>query len=73
MSSTMSDKTRQHSWVKYTRTPVAAVPDPDDEHSIVVIEELTPEQTEDQAVFGCENCGVSMPGNTDSLCSGGEQ
>jgi len=72
MSIFMTD-TLQHSWVKYTRTPVSAVPDPDDDRSVVVIEELTPAQAEDQAVFGCENCGVSMEGNTDSLCSGGEQ
>ena len=60
--------TQPHSWVKYTRNPVSAVPDPDNDAEVFVIEELTPEQAEEGAVYGCEACGVEMEGNTDTLC-----
>lgn len=69
MSATMSDVTH-HQWVKYTRTPVSLLPDPDNDNEVFAIEGITPEQADEQAVYGCERCGVSMEGNTDTLCSG---
>ena len=68
MNTTM---TMQHQWVKHTITPVSTLPDPENDNEIFVIEDPADvEQAEDQAVYGCNICGVSMPGNTDSLCPG---
>lgn len=65
--------TMQHVWVKHTITPVSIVPDVDDDRQIVVIEDPRDiEQAEDDAVYGCDRCGKSMAGNTDSLCEGGD-
>lgn len=59
----------QHQWVKHTVTKVSAVPDFDDEDKIVVIEDPDDVRAaEDEAVYGCNRCGIPMPGNTDTLC-----
>lgn len=59
----------QHKWVKHTITPVSALPDLDDDRQIVVIENDDDiKEAEENAVFGCDRCGVQMEGNTDSLC-----
>jgi hypothetical protein len=61
----------QHQWVKHTLTKVSTVPDLDDDAQIVVIEDPTDvASAEDAAVYGCNVCGMPMPGNTDTLCSG---
>lgn len=58
-----------HTWVKHTITSVSTLPDLDDDRQIVVIEDPADvQQAEEQAVYGCDRCGVSMEGNTDSLC-----
>lgn len=61
----------QHEWVKHTVTSVSVVPDPENDDQIVVLED-TREQSraEEQAVYGCDRCGVPMSGNTDTLCDG---
>jgi hypothetical protein len=67
----MHTMTLQHHWVKHTVTNVSVLPDPDDDRQIVVIEDPDDVQNaEDEAVFGCDRCGISMPGNTDSTCPG---
>lgn len=68
MNSTM---TMQHNWVKHTVTKVSAVPDLEDDSQVVIFED--PEDTqnaEDGAVYGCDRCGIPMPGNTDTICQG---
>lgn len=63
--------TRQHQWVKHTITKVSTLPDPDNDNEIFVIEDPRDvESAEDEAVFGCDVCGLPMQGNTDSLCEG---
>ena len=61
----------QHEWVKHTITPVSVVPDLDDDNQVVVLEnKQAQEDAEDSAVYGCNQCGLPMPGNTDTLCEG---
>lgn len=63
--------TMQHTWVKHTITKVSTLPDLDDDRQVVVIEDPKDvEAAEEQAVYGCDVCGVTMEGNTDSLCPG---
>jgi hypothetical protein len=63
--------TLQHTWVKHTITPVSTLPDLDDDRQVVVIEDPKDAQiAEEQAVYGCDVCGVPMEGNTDTLCGG---
>lgn len=60
----------QHTWVKHTVTKVSALPDLDDDAKVVIVEDPDDTQkAEDQAVFGCDTCGVPMEGNTDSFCN----
>jgi len=63
--------TLQHRWVKHTITPISVLPDPDDDRQVVAIEDPKDvELAEEQSVYGCDICGVSMPGNTDTTCPG---
>lgn len=67
----MATMTMQHHWVKHTITKVSTLPDPDNDNEIFVIEDPTDVATaEEGAVYGCDVCGVSMEGNTDTLCKG---
>lgn len=61
----------QHHWVKHTVTKVSLLPDLDDDRQVVAIEDPTDvKDAEDNAVYGCDVCGCTMEGNTDSLCPG---
>lgn len=61
--------TMQHTWVKHTITKVSALPDLDNDQQVVVIEDpLDVQIAEQEAVYGCDRCGVAMPGNTDTTC-----
>lgn len=61
----------QHQWVKHTLTKVSTVPDLDDDRQIVVIEDPADiREGEDAAVYGCNVCGIPLPGNTDTMCPG---
>lgn len=71
MSTAMADTaTNVHQWVKYTKTGVAAVPDPDNDNEVFLIEDLTPDEADAQAVYGCENCGISMHEGYETVCPG---
>ena len=70
----MSVMTKPHSWVKHTITRVSTLPDLDDDAQVVVIEDPSDTQNaEDEAVFGCNECGVPLEGHSDTLCSGPTQ
>lgn len=63
--------TKHHVWVKHTVTPVSLVPDPENDNEVFVIEsEADTKAAEEAAVYGCNNCGLPMAGNTDTLCAG---
>lgn len=67
----ISTMTKHHRWVKHTITPVSTLPDPDDDAQIVVIEDAKDiEAAEENAVYGCDVCGLPLEGNTDSTCEG---
>lgn len=58
-----------HKWVKHTVTKVSTLPDLDDDRQVVVIEDPADvASAEEEAVYGCDRCGVKMEGNTDTLC-----
>jgi hypothetical protein len=67
----MKTMLKQHTWVKHTLTKVSTLPDLDDDRQIVVIEDPNDVQAaEDNAVYGCDTCGVPLEGNSDTLCEG---
>jgi hypothetical protein len=69
MTTTARTVTVQHTWVKHTITKVSTLPDLDDDRQIVVIEDPDDVRAaEDDAVYGCDVCGIPMEGNTDTLC-----
>lgn len=71
MNLTPKTMIRQHDWVKHTITRVSVLPDLDDDQKVVIIEDPEATQSaEEQAVYGCNNCGLPMAGNTDTLCEG---
>lgn len=67
----MNDQSMQHRWVKHTITHVDTLPDPENDDEIYVIESQEDrERAEEEAVYGCDRCGLPMAGNTDTLCKG---
>lgn len=63
----MSVLTQEHHWVKHTITPVSTLIDNEGQPIVFV----DPEQqtiAEDNAVYGCDRCGVPMAGYHGSLC-----
>lgn len=62
---------QHHKWVKLTKTSVSTLPDLDEPDKVTVIEDPSDvEAAEENAVFGCDVCGVPLEGNTDTLCGG---
>ena len=60
-----------HQWVKHTITPISTLIDPNNEAELFIIEDPQDVQdAEDQAVFGCNICGLPMQGNTETGCEG---
>lgn len=65
----MSTMTMQHRWVKHTITNVTTISDPTDDTQIVVLEsDEANKEAEDNAVYGCDECGVPMAGNSETEC-----
>jgi hypothetical protein len=72
-SSREGEHVTHHQWVKLTQTKVSTIPDIDEPDKVTVVED--PEdvaEAEERAVFGCKICGVTLEGNSDTLCSGEE-
>lgn len=61
----------QHAWVKHTVTNISVIPDIDEEDKVTAIEDPDDvKAAEDNAVYGCNVCGVPLEGNSDTLCQG---
>jgi hypothetical protein len=58
-----------HKWIKLTKTSVSTIPDIDEPEKVSVIEDPRDTVTaEENAVYGCDVCGVPLEGNADTLC-----
>lgn len=65
--------TEEHTWVKHVITPVEVIDGLNPEDPPVVL--VDPDQqtiSEDNAVYGCDRCGVPMAGHYGSRCEPGD-
>jgi hypothetical protein len=58
---------REHVWVKHTITPVSVLQD-DQGEPVVLVDPDQQVISEDNAVYGCDRCGVAMVNNTNTEC-----
>lgn len=55
----MSVMTAQHSWVKHVITPVQVLVG-DDGNPVLLVDPDQQTLSEEEAAYGCQNCGLSM-------------
>lgn len=67
----MRTMTKEHHWVMHTITPVSVLQDTSGEE-VVFVDPDQKQIAEDDAVYGCDRCGVVMTGNVGSACEEGD-
>ena len=67
----MSTKTRQHMWVKHTITPVSVIVL--DGHYTVYVDPDIQEDSEMNAVYGCDVCNNPLITHFNTECEGSEE
>jgi len=63
----MMTETKQHDWVKHTITPISVLEDKQGD-PIVFVDPDDQTEAEENAVYGCNNCGEPLAGNLHTEC-----